>query len=143
MTTARTLIFSMTLIALMLALSFPVAAASLPTTNPGPHAAKISGVQGQTLQDRFGVRFVGIDGRNIQPREVMWLEPGRYELTVLIDAAYFRPPVAGVRRSRQQSGANTIEVEVEAGKTYEIRGFLNREAPDENALSVILWKVEE
>ncbi len=141
MTAARML--STTLIIAFLALSLPAAASGLPTTTPGPHAAKISGVQGQTLQDRFGVRFVGIDGRNILPRHVMWLEPGRYELTVLVDAAYFRPPVAGIRRSRQQSGANTIEVEVEAGKTYEIRGFLNREEPVENALSVILWKVEE
>lgn len=141
MNAART-IFA-TLLALFLSLCVPAGAAGLPTTNPGPDAAKISGVQGQTLQDRFGVRFVGIDGRNILPRDVMWLEPGRYELTVLVDAAYFRPPVAGIRGSRQQSGANTIEVEVEAGKTYEIRGFLNREEPVENALSVILWKVEE
>lgn len=116
---------------------------ALPTTQPGPDAAKISGVQGQALQDRFGVRFVGIDGRNIEPREVLWLRPGRYELTVLIDAAYFRPPVAGIRRSRQQTGANTIEVEVEAGKTYEIRGFLNRDEAVENALSVIVWKIRE
>ncbi|MFW5815925.1 MAG: hypothetical protein ACOCVP_03630 [Wenzhouxiangella sp.] len=141
MNAAKT-VFAMVLV-LFGSLSVPAAAAELPTTNPGPHAAKISGVQGQTLKDRFGVRFVGIDGRNILPRAVMWLEPGRYELTVLVDAAYFRPPVAGIRRSREQSGANTIEVEVEAGKTYEIRGFLNREEPVENALSVILWKVEE
>ncbi|MFP4208931.1 MAG: hypothetical protein ACLFSC_09750 [Wenzhouxiangella sp.] len=130
-------------IAVFMLLVMPVNAAVLPTTTPGPQAARVSGVQGQVLKDRFGVRFVGIDGQNISPREVMWLEPGRYELTVTIDAAYFKPPVAGIRRSRQQSGANTIEVELEAGKTYQIRGFLDRDAEVENALSVILWKVEE
>lgn len=136
-------VFSIALVGLLLSSVPSVFASGLPTTSPGPGAAQISGVPGQVTQNLFGVRFVGIDGRNIAPREVMWLEPGRYELTVLVDAAFTRPPGPGIRRSQQQRGANTIEVELEAGKTYEIRGLYNRERPADQAISVILWRVSE
>ncbi len=128
---------------LALVLATPLAASSLPTTQPGPDAAQVSGTLGQTIQDLYGVRFVGIDGRNIQPRETLWLKPGRYELTVVIDAAFTRPPVPGIRQSRTQRGANTIEVELEAGKKYDIRGFFNRDKPVEEAFSVVVWRVSE
>lgn len=136
-------ILSIAWLVLLLAVALPVSAAGLPTTSPGPHAAQISGVPSQVTQNLFEVRFIGIDGRNIPPREVMWLEPGRYELTVLVDAAFTRPPRPGIRRSQQQRGANTIEVELEAGKTYEIRGLFNRDKPADEAISIVLWRVTE
>lgn len=141
--TAYSIACSMALLTVLLGLSLPALASGLPTTSPGPHAAQISGLPGQVTQNLFEVRFVGIDGRNISPREVMWLEPGRYELTVLVDAAFVRPPRPGIRRSLQQRGANTIELELEAGKTYEIRGLYNPEQPADEAISVVLWRVTE
>ena len=132
-------------LALVLAVTLagPVSAQSLPTTQPGPDAAQLSGGLGQSLQDVYGVVFVGIDGTNIQPRRELWLEPGRYELTVTIDASFFRSPRPGIRRSQIQRGANKIEVEVEAGKTYEIRGVFNRDKPVDEAFSVVVWRVTE
>lgn len=137
---AKQLLFVFAL-GLLMATSGPVSAQFLPTTHPGPHAAQVSGGLGQSIQDIYGVTFVGIDGRNIQARRELWLEPGRYELTVVIDAAFFRSPRPGIRRSQIQRGANKIEVELEAGKTYEIRGLFNREKPVNEAFSVIVWRV--
>ena len=128
----------------LLAAASNVQAQRLPTTSPGPDAAVIVGTPEKATQDLFSVRFVGIDGRNIQPREIMWLEPGRYELRVVIDANFSR--MGPIRRPAQdrRSVDRTIEVELEAGKRYHIRARYNREESDPaEAYNIIVWKVEE
>ncbi|MGY6587804.1 MAG: hypothetical protein ACXIUB_05880 [Wenzhouxiangella sp.] len=128
----------------LLAAASNVQAQRLPTTSPGPDAAVIVGTPGKTTQDLFSVRFVGIDGRNIQAREIMWLEPGRYELRVLVNANFSRmgPQRRLSRHSRQAD--RTIEVEIEAGKRYHIRARYNREERSSNdPYNIIVWKVEE
>lgn len=135
-----------------LVVSVNALARDLPTTSPGPEAAQLSGVPGQFDQDLYPVSFVEIDGRNIQPREHLWLKPGRYELTVLIQAQDgFRPAATppGVRRNWERAGreaqraATTIDVEIEAGKTYQIRARYNPEERDGIPYSTVVWKIEE
>lgn len=139
----RNTVLSITAILIFAALVVaPAHAQMLPTTQPGPHAAQISGVLDKAGQEIFGVRFIEINGRNITPRSVIWLEPGSYTLKVLIDAAHFRrpPQFRGHREHRRDPGYNEIELELEAGKTYEIRARYdrdNRDAP----YSVILYRI--
>jgi len=142
---------SVATVALALCLAMPAAAQSLPTTHPGPHAAQISGTPGLVTQDLFAVRIVEINGRNIQPRDVMWLEPGRYELRVLVNIprgqSFPRHPGETQRWRRADAEtrrqALTIELELEAGKTYQIRARYNREEREGVPFSTVLWRVEE
>lgn len=104
--------------------AFIAQAAPVPTTTPGPHAAMIIGEPGTRARDLYDVEFIAIDGQNIPSRSTIWLEPGKYELTVRIIAQDTRSTL--MRRTRDDEGYNTIEVALEAGKTYEIRAKFNR-----------------
>jgi hypothetical protein len=119
----------------------PGLADTLPTTQPGPDAAQVTGSPGLPNQDIFEVRFVELNGTNIQPRRTLWLEPGSYKIRVLILADHTRPPMRRVAPRQEDPDYNLIELELEAGKTYHIRGRYNRENPDP-PYSVILHKVE-
>jgi hypothetical protein len=87
-------------------------------------------------------RFIAINGRQINPREALWLEPGTYELTVSILADFGSSGPTGLRR-RQAPGYNTIEVELEAGKQYFILARYHRGGEDAGQYSVILHRVQE
>lgn len=126
---------------LALAAPFSAQADDVPTTTPGPHAAQITGSPPLRNQDIFEVRFVQINGNNIVPREFMWLEPGTYRIRVVIDAEHTRPPQRRFGPPREGLEHNVIELELEAGKTYHIRGRYNRDNR-EQPYSVILHKVE-
>lgn len=104
--------------------AFAAHAGSLPTTQPGPHAAQINGKPGARAQDIYGVEFIEINGQNIPPRSAIWLQPGEYELTVRIVAAGTRHNL--MWRTRDRENYNTIKLTLEAGKTYEIRAKLDR-----------------
>lgn len=148
----RSIIKLVCLLAATFAFASTGLARELPTTTPGPDAARISGVPGQFDQDLFPVSFVEIDGRNIQPREHLWLKPGRYEVTVLIQARDgFRPASTppGIRRNwdrasaAERRAATTIDVELEAGKTYQIRARYNAEEREGIPYSTVVWKIED
>jgi hypothetical protein len=122
---------------------------TVPTTWPGPEAARISGILGKPNQDLFGVRFVEINGVSIQPRGDIWLEPGSYTIKVLFDAAHSRRFVQrrfGIQRRFQgrpgEPGYNQIELELEANRTYEIRGRYDPDA-EGSRYSVIVHQVLE
>jgi hypothetical protein len=121
------------------------------TVRPGAEAAQVSGVLGRPGRELFGVRFVGLNGRNIPPRDTLWLAPGSYLLTTVVDASHVRrPPHWGRSRPRNSIAEqeqfderlnmgetpemvlpdNQILVELEAGKTYEIRARYNDADPD-------------
>jgi len=131
------------LVCALLAMTLPLAAPAegVPTTRPGPDAAQISGSPAKRNQDLFAVRFVEINGNNISPREFLWLEPGTYRIRAVILAAHTRPPQRSVGPRREDPEQYVIELELEAGKTYQIRGRYNRDNPDQ-PYSVILYKVE-
>jgi hypothetical protein len=111
------------------------------TVRPGPDAAQISGSPALRNQDIFEVRFIEINGQNIPRREFMWLEPGTYRIRVAILAQHTRPPQRRLGPPADAPDHNVIELELEAGKTYQIRGRFNRDNP-EQPYSVILHRVE-
>lgn len=94
-----------------------VAAAS-PFVKPGPDAAAIFGVIGQQQSDVHPVTVVAINGREIVPRDTFWVEPGHYTFKVKPAIVNPRGLKAMRGRTRQAADLNTIDVEVEAGKTY-------------------------
>jgi hypothetical protein len=114
----------------------------LPTTKPGPDAATVIGSPGERARDLYEVRFVAIDGRQINPRQTLWLEPGTYELTVSIRADFAGGSPAAPRR-RSTPGYNTIELELEPGKKYYVLARYNRSGEDRGAYSVILHRITE
>ena len=114
----------------------------LPTTKPGPNAAMVTGVPGYKAQDLYEVRFIAINGREINARQVLWLEPGTYEMTVSILADLGSGGSAALRR-RQAPGFNTIELELEAGKQYYILARYHRRGEDAGQYSVILHRIDE
>jgi hypothetical protein len=113
-----------------------------PFAQPGPNAATVVGAPGAKARDLYEVRFIAIDGQQINPREAIWLEPGTYELTVSIRADFGSSAPTGLRR-RQAPGYNTIEVELEAGKQYFILARYHRSGEDAGQYSVILHRVQE
>lgn len=101
------------------ALSAPVVAS--PLTRPGPDAAQLVGFPGYPADELYDVTFVMVDGQNlVGDRDVLWVEPGRYQVTVR--ATVRRPPGMNWRnpRLRRDTDFNTIEIVAEAGKTYQI-----------------------
>ncbi len=113
----------------------------LPFAKPGKDSAMIVGALARPAQYIYPVEFIEIDGKNIYPREVMWLEPGEYELTVR--AFITNPP--GLRsgtRFRESEGHNRITVVVEAGKEYSI-GVKYDVSEPMRPFNTVLYKVEE
>lgn len=113
----------------------------LPFAKPGEDAAMIVGALGRPAQYIYPVEFIEIDGANIYPREVIWLEPGEYELTVR--AFITNPP--GLRsgtRFRESEGHNRITVVVEAGKEYSIGVKYDNSEPT-RPFNTVLYRVED
>ncbi len=113
----------------------------LPFAKPGKDSAMIVGALGRPAQYIYPVEFIEIDGKNIHPREVMWLEPGEYELTVR--AFITNPP--GLRsgtRFRESEGHNVITVVVEAGKEYSIGVKYDNSEPT-RPFNTVLYRVED
>jgi len=113
----------------------------LPFAKPGKDSAMIVGALGRPAQYIYPVEFIEIDGKNIHPREVMWLKPGEYELTVR--AFITNPP--GLRsgtRFRESEGHNRITVVVEAGKEYSIGVKYDNSEPT-RPFNTVLYRVED
>ena len=102
--------------------------------------AQINGSPGFEAGDVFGVQFTAIDGRNIPERDVMWLKPGEYEVTVRIPAKYTAAQVYR-RANIDTDDYATFAVELEPGQTYEVRGRYNRSDRD-NPYDVTVHRVE-
>lgn len=114
---------------------------ALPFAKPGEGSAMIVGAIGRPAQFIYPVDFIAIDGKNIHPREVIWLEPGEYELTVR--AFITNPP--GLRsntRFRGSEGHNRITVVVEAGKEYSIGVKYDNSEPT-RPFNTVLYRVED
>lgn len=124
-------------------LSIQAASAESPFTNPGPEAGQIVGSPAVPARDLYPVTVVTIDGDNVLPRETIWLQPGKYTLTV--SATIINPkglPNSGRSNRFQEDGLNEIEVVVEAGKTYYLAAHYDgkdRRAP----YSTVVYRVED
>lgn len=91
----------------------------LPFADADEDSGMIVGTVGRPAQYIYPVEFIEIDDRNIHPRKVMWLKPGKYELTV---RGFVKNP-PGLRSAslfRQDEGYNTITLVVEADKKYSV-----------------------
>ncbi len=130
------------ILALGLLLSIPALADRIPFARPGDDAARIVGQPGMPSNDIYPVRFIAIDGVNLpnRGREVIWLEPGSYTLTV--SAEIRNPSARRFTRDRHETGYNAIEVVVEAGKTYHIGMKYDREQP-RTPYSTVLYRITE
>lgn len=124
------------------ALAVP-ASAQMPFASPGKDAGMIVGSQGEEARDIYPVRFVAIDGKNIIPRDVIWLVPGKYTLTV---SSVITNPGGLSARARNQAmeddDINEIEVVVEAGKSYHI-GVHYEGKSSRRPYTTVVYRVED
>lgn len=135
--------FTALIAGLILALMAAPATAKIPFANPGDDAGMIVGTQGERARDIYPVRFVAIDGKNIVSRDVIWLEPGKYTLTV---SSVITNPRGLSSRARNQvledDDINEIEVVVEAGKSYHI-GVHYDGRSSRRPYSTVVYRVED
>lgn len=131
-----------TVICLIALISLATTSWAIETLNPGPNAAQINGAPGSPGRDIFAVRFTEINGDAIAPREVLWLAPGTYQIEVLIDERFTTAPRRVNRHPNRSDDYVTFELELEAGKRYDIRGRYNRNDRD-NPYDVIVDRVSD
>ncbi len=125
---------------LLLGSGVAVANTPLGTTTPGEHSAQVNGGPASSVNDIYDVQFIAINGTNIPAREVFWLRPGSYTLTVRVIADHARHTL--MRRTNEPRGWNTIDVVVEPGKVYEVRAKFDRKNRRQ-PYSVVLHRVIE
>jgi hypothetical protein len=86
--------------------------------------AMLVGSPGSPARDLFAIEFTAVDGRNIPARDVLWVDSGTRLITVRVPARFTEPQV---QQQRQKwDDYVDIELELEAGKVYELRGRYNR-----------------
>lgn len=141
--------YSMAIGLLAILLVLPAQASNrLPTVQPGPDAGRVTGELFVSSGDLSPVRITAIDGRNlVAPRNVIWLPPGKYTLTVLglIDPRHSDPRPGGAQRSSSRRATperSEIEVVVEAGKSYFLAMRSDRQNRDD-PYSVVLHRVAD
>ncbi|MCC5865432.1 MAG: hypothetical protein JJU31_09965 [Wenzhouxiangella sp.] len=118
--------------------SADVPARPVPFASPGEDAGMIVGFPGERARDIYPVKFIAVDGHPIQHRDSIWLAPGKYEISVRIDASGLVQPRG--RTTRPSRGDNRIELVVEAGRTYVIGAKLDRTRPG-TEFNIILHRV--
>lgn len=131
------------LLILSLSAAPQVQAQAAPFARSGPEAALITGRLGKPGSDLYAVEFIEIDGRNIAgARDYIWLKPGRY--TIKVRMLIVDPPGRDFRRPehRYVDDYNTIELDLEAGKTYTILGQYDKER-SQAPYQTILYRVTE
>lgn len=129
-------------ICLIALISLSMSSWAVETVNPGPNAAQINGAPGSPGRDIFEVRFTEINGDTIAPRDVLWLAPGTYRIEVLIDERFTSAPRRVYRQPNRSDDYVTFELELEAGKRYDIRGRYNRNDRD-NPYDVIVDRISD
>lgn len=102
--------------------------------------AMLSGRPGIPNRDLFPVRFFAIDGRNISPRDILWVEPGLRLITVQVPEQ-FTEPVINQQREKWPDYVD-IELELKPQHAYEIRGRWNRTDRD-NPYDIVIDRVED
>ncbi len=102
--------------------------------------AMLSGRPGIPNRDLFPVRFFAIDGRNISPRDILWVEPGLRTITVVIPER-FTESLINQRREKWPDYVD-IELDLEPEHAYEIRGRYNRTDRD-NPYDIVVDRVQD
>jgi len=107
-----------------------------------PHGRVIALVD-RTAQDLRAVEIDEVDGHRVggPRRDVAWLAPGTYTLTLTGAVVDERFTTALSRPSQPLAeGANTLELDIEAGKTYYIA--LDTSASNRKDWRHVVWKVD-
>lgn len=102
--------------------------------------AMLVGSPGYPNRDLFAVEFFAVDGKNISPRDVLWLDPGTHVITVRVPER-FTESIINQRRQKWTDYVD-IELELEAGKIYDIRGRYNRSDRD-NPYDLVVDRVRD
>lgn len=107
---------------------------------PREGRAMLSGRPGIPNRDLFPVRFFAIDGRNISPRDILWVEPGLRTITVQIPER-FTESLINQQREKWPDYVD-IELELKPQHAYEIRGRYNR-TDRENPYDIVVDRVQD
>ena len=102
--------------------------------------AMLSGRPGIPNRDLFPVRFIAIDGRNISPRDILWVEPGLRTVTVQVPRQ-FTESLINQRREKWPDFVD-IELDLKPQHAYEIRGRFNR-TDRENPYELVVDRVQD
>lgn len=108
----------------LLAIFLLVCAFSVSADNPTEGRAMLVGSPAFPARDLFELQFSAINGRNIPQRDVVWVEPGTHRITVRVPRRFTESQIN--RRRQTWNEFAEIELELEAGKIYELRGRYNR-----------------
>jgi hypothetical protein len=102
--------------------------------------AMLSGTPGFRNRDLFELEFVAIDGRNISPRSILWVEPGRRTVTVRVPDRFTESLI----NQRRQKWPEWVEIELDLlpDHGYEIRGRFNRTDRD-NPYDIVVDRVQD
>lgn len=135
--------YMMIVVPMALVASIGVQADDSPFVNPGPDAGMVSGWNGLPAQDIHPVTFIELDGRNINARDVIWLKPGKYELTVRSNVrSRFGLGIPRRGRVHEEKDHNRIELVVEPGKAYYI-GMKHNRQDRRSPYNAVLYRVED
>lgn len=136
-------LFGVVLAALMsLPASAQVSEPSIAYASPGPGSAMIVGRPGREAQNMYPVEFLAVNDRDVVGvRQAIWLEPGKY--TVTVRALIRNPPGIKFRsRAQRNEGYNQIDLVVEAGKAYHILAQYDPTRRD-SPYNTVLYRVME
>ncbi|MBY6203970.1 hypothetical protein [Halomonas denitrificans] len=111
-----------------------------PSANRDRGRAMLSGRPGYANRDLFAVEFFAIDGRNISPRSILWVEPGLRTITVRVPEQ-LTESLINQRRQKWPDYVD-IELELEPEHAYEIRGRYNRTDRD-NPYEIVVDRVQD
>ncbi|GAB4173695.1 MAG: hypothetical protein Kow0020_08980 [Wenzhouxiangellaceae bacterium] len=104
------------------------------------NSVMLVGSPGYPARDLFPLEFLGVDGRNIPPRDVLWVEPGKRRLKVRVPARYTESLIG--QKRNQWPDHVVIELELEGGKIYQLRGRWNRTDRD-HPYDIVIESVED
>lgn len=103
-----------------------------------PHGV-IRGDFSRKAEDIYPVQIRKVDGKEFPgKRNVMYLKPGERTITAFILADGLTS--MDIRRGLRNDEPQTLTLEVEDGKTYQVGAKLNRSGREQ--WTIVLWKVE-
>ena len=102
--------------------------------------AMLSGRPGYPNRDLFAVEFFAIDGKNISPRDILWVEPGLRMITIRVPEQ-FTESLINQQREKWPDYVD-IELELKPAHAYEIRGRYNR-TDRANPYDIVVDRVED
>lgn len=108
--------------------------------NPAEPHGVVTGIINLPAKELFAVEITDVNGRRTSRREGVWLKPGTYTINAKNARVDRRRTTAIGRLIRTEPRDTSIELEVEAGKTYYIA--LDTSSPHRQNWRLVNWRVE-